>query len=67
MITTSLYAVYAGAATFAVAAGDTLTQTAGGALAAYVVGRLALHRHRSHRGRGSSALVTVPSAQAPAA
>ena len=50
MITTSLYAVYAGAATVAVGTGETLTRTAGAALAVYLAGRWVVHSRSLRRG-----------------
>ena len=67
VIHTSLYALYAGAATSAATTGDTVTHTAGGALAAFVVGRLAWdRRHRVARaGRAARTTVTPETAVLP--
>jgi len=50
VIHTSLYALYAGAASVAATTGDVLTHVAGGAVAAYLVGRIVTgRRHRAPR------------------
>ncbi len=62
MIHTSLYALYAGAATLAATTGDTLTHVTGGAVAAFLVGRLAWDRRHPRALQLSPVPAQVPAA-----